>query len=169
MTVKVINDAKVLNSWRRHKSIRYPAKPPDTKPTANCSATSVPQCPSTPPGHRQRSCGILTTAHRMGKETWSRCQGYGRNSISPTTRHGASLCGRMLDMWYGWTSEGPMPDSTGKSSLHQPTGESMALHMWYNVRTNQSGEHHPSTTCRGRSVWVCPQHAVDSRVGAHRG
>ena len=37
----------------------------------------------------------------------------------------------------------------GKSSLHQPTGESMVSHMRYNVRTNQSGEYHPSPARRG--------------------
>ena len=134
-------------------------------PATNRSTTRMPEHPPTSSKHRRWPHGISSTAGGMGEEAWSRCQSYGGNPISATTRHGTSLCGRMLDLWYGWTLEGLMPSSTRKSNMHQPMREPMASHMWYNARTNQSGEHHPCSAHCSRSVWVHTGYTLDSRIG----
>ena len=120
-----------------------PAARPTATPQQIAALRGSPEHPPTSSKHRRWPRGISSTAGGMGEEAWSRCQSYRGNLIFATTRHSTSLCRRMLDLWYGQTSEGPMPSSTRKSNMHQPTREPMASHMRYNARTNQSGECHP--------------------------
>ena len=112
-------------------------------PATNHSTMRTSEHPPTSSEYRRWPYIISSAAGRMGENAWLRCQSYRGNPISAMTRHGTSLCRRMLDLWYGWTSKGLMPSSTRKSDMHQPIREPMALHMRYNARTNQLGECYP--------------------------